>query len=67
LTNGFLNLYFHPWEFTNLDAYPLPGHIKRGHEGELLKKMERYIQWLQLADLGEFTTMDAYVEQLGKS
>ena len=67
LQNGFLNLYFHPWEFTNLDAYPLPGHVKRGHEGRLLEKMERYLRWLKSEDLGDFITMDTYVGQISKS
>ncbi len=67
IRNGFLNLYFHPWEFTNLDAYPLPAHVKRGHDGGLLVKMEQYIQWLKSENLGDFTTMDDYVGQIGKS
>ncbi len=67
LRNGFLNLYFHPWEFTNLDAYPLPAHVKRGHEGGLLEKMERYLRWLKSEDLGDFITMDTYVGQISKS
>jgi hypothetical protein len=49
-----------------LDAYPLPAHVKRGHDGELLAKMEQYIQWLKSTDLGDFTTMDNYVGQIGK-
>jgi hypothetical protein len=67
LRNGYLNLYFHPWEFTNLDAYPLPGHVKRGHEGGLLEKMERYLRWLKSENLGDFITMDTYVGQISQS
>jgi peptidoglycan/xylan/chitin deacetylase (PgdA/CDA1 family) len=32
---GYLNLYFHPWEFTDISSYKLPGYVKR-HSGDRL-------------------------------
>jgi peptidoglycan/xylan/chitin deacetylase (PgdA/CDA1 family) len=42
----YLSVYFHPWEFTDLAAYRLPGYVKR-HSGQpLLSRLERYLTWL---------------------
>ncbi|RXK49618.1 polysaccharide deacetylase family protein [Aquirufa rosea] len=62
--NGFLNLYFHPWEFSDLSKYPLPAHASRGSKGELIKKLKSLIQYFQEENLGEFMTMQDFVKQL---
>ncbi len=60
--HGFLNIYFHPWEFTDLSKYPLPQHVKKGSKGELIKKFSALLQWLKKEQLGEFSTVDNYVK-----
>jgi len=62
--NGFLNLYFHPWEFTDLSKYPLPFHVKRGHQGSLLAKLEGYLKAMQKDQSADFITMNEYVKSL---
>ncbi|MHA8050707.1 polysaccharide deacetylase family protein [Aquirufa sp. ROCK-SH2] len=62
--HGFLNIYFHPWEFTDLSKYPLPNHVKKGSKGELLKKLSDLLKWLKKENLGDFTTMADYVKTL---
>jgi len=62
--NGFLNLYFHPWEFADLSRYPLPAHVKRGHNGALLTKLEVLLKGWQQTHQGEFMTMQSYVNKL---
>jgi peptidoglycan/xylan/chitin deacetylase (PgdA/CDA1 family) len=62
--NGFLNIYFHPWEFTDLSKYPLPKHVNRGSKGALLEKLIDFIQWLKKEQLGEFSTISDYVNTL---
>jgi Polysaccharide deacetylase len=43
----YLSLYFHPWEFTDISAFKLPGYIKR-HSGQpMLHRLERYLTWLK--------------------
>jgi Polysaccharide deacetylase len=43
----YLSLYFHPWEFTDISAFQLPGYIKR-HSGQpMLHRLERYLRWLK--------------------
>lgn len=62
---GFLNIYFHPWEFTDLSAYALPAHVKRGSAGGLLIKLNRYLTWLRGSNTVHFTTMRDYVKANG--
>ena len=40
---GFLNLYFHPWEFTDISKYDIPFYIKTGSNLRLLKKLNRFL------------------------
>src|SRR5450755_946343 len=41
--DGYLSLYFHPWEFTDLSPYKIPWFIKRQSKGFLLEKLSRLI------------------------
>lgn len=43
----YLNLYFHPWEFTDLSVFSLPGYVKRHSGNAMLLRLERYLKWLQ--------------------
>jgi hypothetical protein len=62
--NGYLNLYFHPWEFSDLGRYALPSHVKRGHGGPLLAKLESLLKGWKRDGTGEFVTMQRYVNNL---
>lgn len=42
---GFINIYFHPWEFVSLKKYKLPWYFKRNTGERVLKKLERFIIW----------------------
>jgi hypothetical protein len=42
----------------------LPFHVKRGHQGSLLKKLECYLKGMQKNDLADFITMNEYVKNL---
>ncbi|MEX0776478.1 MAG: polysaccharide deacetylase family protein [Phycisphaeraceae bacterium] len=57
--DGYLNLYFHPWEFTDLSAYrSLPAYIRRHSGAAMLARLEHYILWLKrkarFVTLGQF-------------
>ena len=41
--DGYLSLYFHPWEFVKLDEYPLPFYLKTGSGSVLLSKLHRLV------------------------
>ncbi|WP_143307692.1 polysaccharide deacetylase family protein [Chitinophaga vietnamensis] len=58
--DGYLCLYFHPWEFVELTAYQIPAYTKR-HAGPALQNRLRQL----LRDLsaeGSFITMQEYLE-----
>ncbi|WP_037326953.1 polysaccharide deacetylase family protein [Runella zeae] len=40
---GFLSLYFHPWEFSDLSPYKLPTYVKRQSGQELIAKFENLV------------------------
>jgi peptidoglycan/xylan/chitin deacetylase (PgdA/CDA1 family) len=61
--DGYLSLYFHPWEYADLNAFSmLPFYTRRPCGTQLLDKLWQYLAWLQT--LGRFTTIGSYVQQL---
>jgi len=62
-SDGFLNLYVHPWEFTDLSAYEkIPGYVRRHSRDELLDRVEKLLRYLK--PLGQFVTMGEFAETL---
>jgi len=59
-TDGYLNIYFHPWEFSDLTAWDLPAWLKKPSGCDMVRKLEAYLQWLK----GEtsFTTCSEFTE-----
>lgn len=60
--HGFLNIYFHPWEFTDLSKYKMPEYVRRYARNRLVERLEIYINWLK--DKGEFVTMKEYAASI---
>jgi len=56
--DGYLNIFFHPWEFCDLDGFGLPGVVTRRQGQTMLDRLERYLTWLQ--PQGEFVTFREY-------
>lgn len=42
----FLSLYFHPWEFADLSAYPIPSYVKKRSGKVLLDQFEELLTFL---------------------
>jgi len=62
-SDGFLNLYVHPWEFTDLSAYEkIPGYVRRHSRDELLDRVENLLRYLK--PLGQFGTMGEFADTL---
>ncbi|MCY7358243.1 MAG: polysaccharide deacetylase family protein [Rudanella sp.] len=61
--NGHLNLYVHPWEFTDLSGFPrIPFYIRR-HAGEpLLDRLDQLIHYLR--PYGEFGTLQTLAQTI---
>jgi len=56
--DGYLNIYFHPWEFSDLSSYRLPGFVKRKHGEALLSRLDELIQTLK--GKADFITMSEF-------
>ncbi len=57
--DGFVNIYVHPWEFTDLSEYDkIPAYVQRYSDGELLDRVENLLRYLR--NDGEFMTMGEF-------
>ncbi|WP_421941306.1 polysaccharide deacetylase family protein [Pedobacter sp.] len=46
----YLNIYFHPWEFTDLDdveRFGFPGYVRKNTGIKMIKRMEQLIAWMK--------------------
>ena len=53
--DGYICLYFHPWEFTNLANFKLPGYAKKPDGTVLQQRLERLIK--DLSQRTQFITI----------
>ena len=56
--DGYLCLYFHPWEFTPIDHYGLPGYTKKINGAPLLARLQRLV--FDLKKEADFITMSHF-------
>ncbi|MES2374583.1 MAG: polysaccharide deacetylase family protein [Bacteroidota bacterium] len=59
--DGYVCLYFHPWEFTGIESYGLPGFAKKLNGEPLLQKLNRLLH--DLKKDADFITMDQFIKQ----
>jgi hypothetical protein len=61
-TDGYLNLYFHPWEFVDLSSreFGLPKYIVYNTGERMVKKFTALVKWMN-SNMYEFQTMSAYL------
>jgi peptidoglycan/xylan/chitin deacetylase (PgdA/CDA1 family) len=47
--DGYLNLYFHPWEFTDLkqERFGFPGYVSKNSGDDYVAKIKAFIKWAQ--------------------
>lgn len=66
--DGYLNVFWHPWEFVDVTGFGLPRYVTR-HCGESLRiKLERYIQFLgKFGTFSTFSEFDAAWRQTSKA
>lgn len=58
--DGYVNLYFHPWEFNSLAQFDLPTYVKRVDDVALLNKLEQFMQYFQ--GEAQFTTIQTHLQ-----
>lgn len=47
--DGYLNIYFHPWEFTDLDQkekYGFPAYVSRNSGEKMVERFDQFLDWL---------------------
>jgi peptidoglycan/xylan/chitin deacetylase (PgdA/CDA1 family) len=59
--DGYLSLYFHPWEFTDISQYKIPFYVKKQSSGLLLEKMNRFI--IDLKRYAAFSTIQQFLKE----
>ncbi len=59
--DGYICLYFHPWEFTNIEGYGLPGFTKKLNGEPLLERLHKLIR--DLKKEADFISMDSFVKK----
>lgn len=59
--DGYLSLYFHPWEFTDISSFKLPYYIKRVSGNILVTRLHLLID--DLKKVAVFNTVQAYAEK----
>lgn len=57
--DGYLSLYFHSWEFTELGQYPLPKYLTRHSGKQLTDRLDKLVTDLQ--QVAVFTTVQHYI------
>jgi len=53
--DGYLNLFFHPWEFTDIHRWHLPWYVSRRSGRPMLDRLSEFLDWL--SSRGTFHTM----------
>jgi peptidoglycan/xylan/chitin deacetylase (PgdA/CDA1 family) len=46
-SDAYLNIYYHPWEFSQLGAYRLPWYVKRIDAAVMLDRLGGYLRFLK--------------------
>lgn len=57
--DGYVCLYFHPWEFTEINNYNLPNYVKKYAGTALLQRLGKLIDDIKTE--GEFVTIQDYI------
>jgi peptidoglycan/xylan/chitin deacetylase (PgdA/CDA1 family) len=57
--DSYLCLYFHPWEFTDIQDFHLPNFIKRRSDRVMVDRLRKYLIWLKKQ--GEFMTFSEFI------
>jgi len=64
--DGYLNLYFHPWEFTDLnqpEKFGFPGYVVKNTGVAFEKRIDGFIEWAQQKGY-QFATSGDFVESV---
>jgi len=60
--DSYLHLYFHPWEFDDLESFKVPRYIKNPSGKPFSDRFEKLI--VKLKETGDFSTITSYLDSL---
>jgi peptidoglycan/xylan/chitin deacetylase (PgdA/CDA1 family) len=62
--DGYLNIYFHPWEFTNLTnpSFGMPGFVTRNSGEKMVGRFSAWLTWLKKQQY-EFQTIASFLQK----
>ena len=61
--DGYLNLYFHPWEFTDISdkqKFGFPGYISRNSGNKMTLRLDNLISWMKTCNYS-FGTFNQFI------
>ncbi|GGI26887.1 polysaccharide deacetylase family protein [Pedobacter mendelii] len=64
----YLNVYFHPWEFTdldNFDRFGFPGYVRKNTGTKMIERMENLISWMR-NEKYSFGTFQDFIKMIKK-
>ena len=67
--DGYLNLYFHPWEFTNLhnkEKFGFPAYVSKNSGTAFVNRIKNFIEWAQSKGY-EFARTGDFAKSIGVS
>ncbi len=63
-TDSYLNIYFHPWEFTDISQFKLPGYVKKHSGSKMIDKLEKYLNVLKTQ--GRFISISEFKQNFSE-
>jgi peptidoglycan/xylan/chitin deacetylase (PgdA/CDA1 family) len=67
--DGYLNIYFHPWEFTDLrnkERFGFPGYVSKNSGTHMIQRMDKFMGWINKQGYTS-GTISAFIENLPRS
>lgn len=64
--DGYLNIYFHPWEFTDLrdkNRFGLPGYVSKNSGEQMIERMDAFISTFKKENYS-FSTLSEFTKDL---
>ena len=64
--DNYLNIYFHPWEFTNLTKpeYGLPGFVSKNSGVKMIDRFTSLVKWMKKKEY-HFSTISQFIPSQG--
>lgn len=65
-TDKYLNIYFHPWEFTNLkhkDKFGFPNYISKNSGNDMVNRFDKLLTWM-ISKNYKFGTFKDFIETI---